>query len=1236
MNYLFIRKSYKTFVTLIILFLSLILSAAKAESQTNTNYNLKCYTVDQGLPNNIIHYIMKDNTGYLWIATEGGLSRFDGYTFRNFKSDPYDSNSLSYNGVNCILQQNDSIFWVSTFSGGLNRLNIFENKFKRFTNNNSNPNSICTNELKCITADSKNNLWIGTRNNGFIKYNISKNEFIKYGDGSPDNGSLAKTSVENICVFNDTLIFISTFNGLYTLNTITEKIKYYTHKENDKFSLYNNSVYCVFKDSRNILWVGTLGNGLQKFNPLSEVFETKKLYYIPKDKEELSGISHITEDNHNNLLLTTAGNGNVIKFNTDTDNYALYNLNEMLNLETKITQINNSYYYNSDILWVGTWNQGLVKFNLDENIFTNYYLPDEGSNKLNAKDVWSVYEDKTGILWISTNRGVFLFDNSTKKYIKTINSQMGSDGLNIDYINKICADKNGDLWIGTWGGGLNKYDINSGKFKYYRNNKTDSTSLSSDRIRFVYSDRDGIIWAATLDNGFCKYNPESDNFTRYHNVESDNSSVSYDDISFIYEDKNGFLWIGTWNGGLNKFDKKSGKCKRYYHDVNNPNSIPSDYVLCGREDRNGDLWIGTSNGLCKYLETGDNFRNYYDEFEKGGNSVFDIIADNNNNLWLATNQGISKFNTSLSKLRFYTQYDGSLKIGYHSSFILSNGNMIYAGSEKGFTCFNPNELNDVQNLSTVTITSFKKFNQESDVLKRQLNNGEITLSYSDDVFSFEFSVLNFKNPEEYNYAYKIDGLDKDWIYSGNNRTAAYSHLQPGNYTFSVKASNADGVWNIPTNVKLVIVPPFWRTWWFISAIVFIFLTLGIAYFKLRENRLKKSNIVLENTVVERTKDLIDVNENLKNEIIERKKAEASIEYSKEQYKLLVENANEAIIVLQDEKVVYYNPSAIEMLSPVSEELYRKNFREFIYPDYSESFLADYLNTLNGEPVIDIKELKLVKGRSEIIEAEMNSLLIEWLDRKAALIFLMDVTQRKRAEKKTDEALKKEKELSELRSRFISMASHEFKTPLTSINTSVELLEKYDNSLSESKKINSLKRIKKNVGQMTRLLNDVLEIGKSESAKSEIRKEEIEIGKYLIEILEELQSTIISRTGHSIKTSMINIEKIINVDPKLMRQIIENLISNAVKYSGNNSEILFSAEITGNKLIIKVKDNGIGILPVDLKRVFEPFFRGNNHGNAAGTGLGLTIMKSAVDAHSGKVEIKSEVNKGTEFTIIIPV
>lgn len=1236
LNYPLFQKLYKIIALCAGIILFVILSVVNVKSQINSNYNIKCFTVDQGLPHNIIHYIMKDNVGFLWIATEGGLSRFDGYTYQNFKSDPNDSNSLSYNAANCIIQQNDSIFWVSTFSGGLNRLNILENKFKRFTHNTADPNSLSTNELKCIAPDNKNNLWIGTRNNGLVKYDMINNVFEKYGSRSPDNGNLARTSVENVCVYNDTLIFISTFNGLYCLNTLTDKIKYYTHNEYDKSGLYNNSVYCVYKDTRNVLWVGTLGNGLQKFNPLTETFETKKLYYIPKEREGYNGISHITEDDNNNLLLTTAGNGNVIKFNTDSDTYTLFDLNELIKPESKITQINYSYFDHSNVLWVGTWNMGLVKLNLNRNNFTNYSLPDDGLNKTTAKDVWSIYEDSKGFLWISTNRGILLFDKSTKEYVKTFSSGQGTSSLNINHINKICEDKNGDIWIATWGGGLNRYDRKTGKFRYYKNNKTDYTSLSSDLLRYIYCDREGIIWCATVDKGFCKYNPDSDNFTRYYNTESDINSVSYNDVSFIYEDKNGFLWLGTWNGGLNKFDKKTGKCKRYYYDVNNPKSIPSDYVLCGREDGKGNLWIGTSNGLCKYLEDEDKFQNYHDVSEKGGNSVFDIIPDKNNNLWLATNQGISKFNILLSKFRNYTQVDGSLKIEYHTSFLMTKENIIYAGSEKGFTSFNPDELNDEQNLSPVTITSFKKFNQESDVLKRQLKNGEITLSFSEDVFSFEFSLLDFKNPEEYNYAYKIDGLDKDWIYSGNNRTAAYSHLQPGNYTFSVKASNADGIWNVPATVKLVIVPPFWRTWWFISVSVLMFLASGIVYFKLRENRLKKSNIALENTVGERTKDLIDANENLKNEIIERKKAEASIQYSKEQYKLLVENANEAIIVLQDDIVVYYNPSAVEMLCSDSEELYRKNFREFIYPDYTETFFTDYLNTLRGEPVNDIKELKLVKRKSEMIEVEMNSLLIEWIDKKAALIFFKDVTERKRAEKKTENALIKEKELSELRSRFISMASHEFKTPLTSINTSVELLEKYDKSLTEDKKINSLQRIKKNVTQMTRLLNDVLEIGKSESGKLDIQKEKIEIGKFLKEMLEELEGTITARTQHSIISSLLNTDTTVYVDPKLIRQVVENLLSNAVKYSETNTEIFFGAEIKDGTMIIKVKDSGIGILPEDMKRLFEPFFRGYNHGNAAGTGLGLTIMKSAVDAHGGRIEVNSEVNKGTEFSVFIPV
>jgi len=249
--------------------------------------------------------------------------------------------------------------------------------------------------------------------------------------------------------------------------------------------------------------------------------------------------------------------------------------------------------------------------------------------------------------------------------------------------------------------------------------------------------------------------------------------------------------------------------------------------------------------------------------------------------------------------------------------------------------------------------------------------------------------------------------------------------------------------------------------------------------------------------------------------------------------------------------------------------------------------------------------------------------------------LTDITERKRAEEEIKRNLAKERELSDLRSRFISMASHEFKTPLTTIYSSAEILERYSERLTNEQKLKNLKRIQENVTHMTQLLNDVLLIGKTQAGKLELKRELVDIAEICDSIIDQFESGVLLKTGHKLTVTKILTHKHCFIDPKIMRQILENLISNAIKYSPNESAVIVTIDCNDTGLNLSVQDFGIGIPDDDVARLFEPFHRATNVGTISGTGLGLAITKQSVELHGGEISVETVVGSGTFFKVFLP-
>ncbi len=367
----------------------------------------------------------------------------------------------------------------------------------------------------------------------------------------------------------------------------------------------------------------------------------------------------------------------------------------------------------------------------------------------------------------------------------------------------------------------------------------------------------------------------------------------------------------------------------------------------------------------------------------------------------------------------------------------------------------------------------------------------------------------------------------------------------------------------------------------------------------------------------------------------RKGVEEILRSEEEKYRKVVENSNDAIVIVQEGIIRYANKRTTELTGYSFEQITSAPFTSFVFEEDRPILLENYMRRMRGEEVPNSYEFRIVLNSGLARIVELNTVMIQFVGKPATLNFLTDITERKRAEEEIKRNLAKERELSDLRSRFISMASHEFKTPLTTIYSSAEILERYSERLTNEQKLKNLKRIQENVTHMTQLLNDVLLIGKTQAGKLELKRELVDIAEICDSIIDQFESGVLLKTGHKLTVTKILTHKHCFIDPKIMRQILENLISNAIKYSPNESAVIVTIDCNDTGLNLSVQDFGIGIPDDDVARLFEPFHRATNVGTISGTGLGLAITKQSVELHGGEISVETVVGSGTFFKVFLP-
>lgn len=837
-----------------------------------------------GLSQNHVNCILKDKKGFMWFGTDEGLNKYDGYDFTVYKQDPQNPTSISGNFVLDILEDHAGNFWIGTSNG----LDIFDTRTQKFAHILFEGKPLSVRE---IFEDSKKQIWIGTTH-GLYQIGKDKKVIRKYEHNPEVPFSLCNNFIYRIAETDDGDLWLATRDGLARFVSQRETFTAYKHIPGSANGLGAKKVKTVYTSSDGQLWVGTQGGGLSRYDRNSGSFITFK-----HDSKDPNSIGHddilsIVEGDQNDLWVGTE-NGGISILNHSTGKFATYK-----NKKTDAQSLsNNSVYclYRDDVgnIWVGTWSGGVNLLPRFNDKFQHFQSIPGDPNSLVNNDILSIEGDENNNIWLGTDGGgISRLNWDTKTFTTYVHDPANSNSPKSDHV--ICASSLGDgiVAFGYHRGGFDLLDTKTGKFSHYIP-ETESARLSGLSVHVIFKDSNKQLWVGSFDrtglymidpNELYRFDSRLEKFVNFSSDPSNEGSLGGTTVYCMFEDHKGMLWIGT-NGGLDRFDPVSNTFVHHRFNPKDKSTLSNNVVYSVMEDSKRNLWIGTGGGLNLYDREKGTFTSYTEADGLANNVVYGILEDDYGNLWFSSNKGITRFNPTTRQVRNYGISDGLQGNTFKPNAYFKNksGEMFFGGSN-GFNVFHPKTITDNTIIPPVSFTGLEIFNKPVTVNDSSVLDGDIAdarqirLNYDQSVFTIQFAALNYISPEENQYAYKLEGFDPYWNYVGRQRSATYTNLNPGKYTLLVKGSNNDGIWNErPASLHIVIVPPFWKTWWFRFVMVLFVVGCTLWAIRLRTSRIQEQKLKLKQKVKKRTRKIMRLNREIRAQADEIKNVNENLE-----------------------------------------------------------------------------------------------------------------------------------------------------------------------------------------------------------------------------------------------------------------------------------------------------------------------------------------------------------------------
>jgi ligand-binding sensor domain-containing protein/signal transduction histidine kinase len=837
------------------------------------------FGLDRGLSQSSVHAISQDPKGFIWVGTEDGLNRFDGYEFINFFPDPSVPNTLSNSNITDLYIDPEENLWIGTHYGGLNRFDLVTSTFTRYRHDPENLNSLSEDQIFALTGDQNGSIWVGTPE-GLNRFDPQSQEWEHFVFNPEDPSSLSSNLVYSLMVDSTNVLWVGTYSGLNRYDAATREFIRYTADPLSDSPLSGEVILAIHEDPSGGIWIGTADGGLNHLDPLTG--EVRSFVQDAEDPNSLPSnlVSAIVQDAFGALWVGT--DVGLCRYDLDLDLFLHYHHDPSDPESLSDDDVDALMVDRSGGLWVGTAFGALNRYDWRSAQFTHYHSQPENPNSLSENSTWSIHEDAYGSLWIGTNGGgLNRYDWRQDRWTHFRHDPEDPSSLGSDVVMGIYEDERGMLWLGTWGGGLNRFDPRSREFIRYQHDPDEPQSISTDIVWFLYRDRQGEYWVGTA-WGLNHFDPKTGQFKRFFHDPEDPTSLSDNNVGMVYEDRNGNLWVGTFDG-LDILDRDTGIFTHYYNDPENPQSLGHNTVFSVYEDADGTLWFGTfGGGLNRFDPETEAFTHYRVSDGLPNDVVYGIVADEFGYLWMSTNNGIARFDPRTESFRNFDEGDGLQAREFNfGAYHRTESGEIFFGGVNGFNSFIPEKLVGNQYSPPVVLTSISQGGEPMALEKSFSYLPELNLSWPNTFFDFEFSALSYFHADQNLYAYKLEGFDENWNYVGTKRYGRYTNLPGGTYTLRLIGSNNDRLWNTDgMALRVTVEPPFWATWWFRIVAVVMVVSVGFGYYRLRVRSIEARSRELEEQVEERTRTLAERTRELEAHTreIERQSAELTALY----------------------------------------------------------------------------------------------------------------------------------------------------------------------------------------------------------------------------------------------------------------------------------------------------------------------------------------------------------------------
>ncbi|MEW6364636.1 MAG: two-component regulator propeller domain-containing protein [Acidobacteriota bacterium] len=777
--------------------------SAAAPGRPASGIQFEHLTVNEGLSESAVTTLIQDRQGFIWIGTHDGLNRFDGNTVIIFKNDPEDPNSLSDNTASAICEDEDGMLWIGTFGGGLNRFNPATGTSTRYRHDKERPGSLGGDRISGLLRDRRGRLWV-SHDAGIDRYSDPENRFVRIS-------SLIGWLIEDrsgsvwLLVRPDKLYRFDEDSGHFAPFPLPLPEKEHSAEILGLLYLSRSGTLLIMTHSR-----------ICRFNLVEgRLFDERDPIPVPPGIQLKMACSAV-ETQSGDILVGTFGDG-LIEIRGDnqihrlvhdpSDSRSLCNDNIVHILEDR-----------SGIIWISTEGGGVSLIKKDKTVFPHYRHVQGSTRSISGNYVTAIYKDAGGDLWIGTGgAGLNRIREADGTYtVFKHDPERPRTSLSNDTITSISsAAELGYLWIGT-NDGLNKLHLETGTFTHFKHDPAKPGSLSDNQIFSAFLDSRGHLWV--IAHVYLDRLPLGESeFVHYRHDPGVPESISEGPGYPIYEDRSGTIWIGSWYRGLNRYDHQSDTFQHFSHDAGKPGSLSHDRVWAIHEDRRGRIWIGTyGGGLNLFDRSSGGCKRYLEKDGLANNVIYGILEDEEGCLWMSTNNGLSCFNPDTETFRNFDVDNGLQSREFNTRAFFRDGTgKMYFGGINGYNAFYPGDVRTNRHRPPVVITSIIASGRRI-VPAAVPADGAITLGYDQNWITFEFAALDYNSPSKNRFAYRLESLDKDWNRVGaDRRFADYRNIPPGDYTFRVRGSNNDGIWNeVGVSVPLRVLPPFWGTWWF--------------------------------------------------------------------------------------------------------------------------------------------------------------------------------------------------------------------------------------------------------------------------------------------------------------------------------------------------------------------------------------------------------------------------------------